>query len=287
MLLRPVFTPHAGESNVLVRLPLTVRATAPRFLHYGDTARLQVSVQNHTPRPLHVRVVVRTNGAILSTANSVEQLQLHGSAVSETACQFALIPGSESEGGGRAALSFPILARNSGVARWQVAAFGAEADEKSEELTDAQSNEFPGLCVCQSKCVSDIVLVTDVCVIRCCAVCRVLVLVPCTTEAFATYGTVADDAHVLALPVTRPRTLRDAESGGADSKEQKEKGQPVLEQFGGLEVSVSSTAFNSLQDAVVYIGMCCSGAKLGVCVCVMIRLRSLRVVWCRRVSSLR
>jgi uncharacterized protein YfaS (alpha-2-macroglobulin family) len=54
---------------------------------------------------------------------------------------------------------------------------------------------------------------------------------PATTEAFATYGQV--DSGVIAQPVTAP--------------------EGVVPQFGGLEVTTSSTALQALTDAVLYL----------------------------------
>ena len=57
------------------------------------------------------------------------------------------------------------------------------------------------------------------------------VYTPATTEAFAVYGTVDDGA--VAQPIAQP--------------------QGVFPQFGGLEVSTSATALQSLTDAVLYL----------------------------------
>ena len=57
------------------------------------------------------------------------------------------------------------------------------------------------------------------------------VYTPATTEAFATYGVV--DEGSVAQPVAQP--------------------QDVFPQFGGLEISTSSTALQSLTDAVLYL----------------------------------
>jgi uncharacterized protein YfaS (alpha-2-macroglobulin family) len=58
------------------------------------------------------------------------------------------------------------------------------------------------------------------------------VYVPATTEAFATYGVV--DEGAVAQPVAQP-------------------GDAVYPQFGGLEISTSSTALQALTDAVLYL----------------------------------
>ena len=58
------------------------------------------------------------------------------------------------------------------------------------------------------------------------------VYTPATTEAFATYGVV--DEGAVAQPVAAP-------------------GDDVYPQFGGLEISTSSTALQALTDAVLYL----------------------------------
>jgi hypothetical protein len=58
------------------------------------------------------------------------------------------------------------------------------------------------------------------------------VLTPATVEAFATYGSI-DTASPVVLPLARP--------------------EGVIEGFGGLEVTVTSTALHSLTDAVLYL----------------------------------
>lgn len=57
------------------------------------------------------------------------------------------------------------------------------------------------------------------------------VYTPATTEAFATYGVI--DSGAIAQPIARP--------------------QDVFTQFGGLEITTSSTALQSLTDAVLYL----------------------------------
>lgn len=64
------------------------------------------------------------------------------------------------------------------------------------------------------------------------AECKMPVYTPCTTEGFATYGT-TDKEEALIQPMKRP----------ADA----------FTQFGGLDVSTSSTALQELTDAVIYL----------------------------------
>ncbi|MGM9998649.1 MAG: alpha-2-macroglobulin family protein [Candidatus Bruticola sp.] len=64
------------------------------------------------------------------------------------------------------------------------------------------------------------------------AQCTLPVYTPCTTEGFASYGTVDGD-QVFVQPLQRP--------------------QDSFKQFGGLDISTSSTALQELTDAVIYL----------------------------------
>jgi len=64
------------------------------------------------------------------------------------------------------------------------------------------------------------------------AMVRLPVYTPATTEAFATYGVVDDDGAVL-QPISSP--------------------EGVFSQYGGLEITTSSTALQALTDAVLYL----------------------------------
>jgi uncharacterized protein YfaS (alpha-2-macroglobulin family) len=64
------------------------------------------------------------------------------------------------------------------------------------------------------------------------AVIDIPVYTPATSEAFALYGVVDTNAPVV-IPVSRPRD--------------------VIPQFGGAEISITSTALHSLTDAVLYL----------------------------------
>lgn len=94
----------------------------------------------------------------------------------------------------RVEVRFPAAAARPGTARFQVAAVAGDA-------ADAATLALP-------------------------------VWTPATTEAFATYGEIDDDAAVV-QPVQMPRD--------------------VVREFGGLEISTSSTALAALTDAVVYL----------------------------------
>lgn len=56
---------------------------------------------------------------------------------------------------------------------------------------------------------------------------------PATTEGFATYGTVDKDGSIMTQPIAPPSD--------------------ALSQFGGMEVTTSSTALQSLTDALIYL----------------------------------
>jgi uncharacterized protein YfaS (alpha-2-macroglobulin family) len=169
----------SGEANLVARLPLMVRPSAPRFLNFGDRFELPVVLQNQTDEALTVDVVLRT-------AN----LELTGDAG-----QRLTVPARD-----RVEVRFPATTAMPGTARFQVAAV-------SGTFADAATVELP-------------------------------VYTPATTEAFATYGVVdggaGDQPVAIAQPVAAP-------------------GDDIYTQFGGLEISTSSTALQALTDAVLYL----------------------------------
>jgi len=160
------------ESNLVARLPLMVRPSAPRFLNFGDRFELPVVLQNQTAEPLTVDVAVRASNLTLTGA----------------AGQRVTIPARD-----RVEVRFPATTQLAGTARFQVAAV-------SGSYADAATVELP-------------------------------VYTPATTEAFATYGVI--DEGNTAQPVA---ALND-----------------IFPQYGGLEISTSSTALQSLTDAVLYL----------------------------------
>jgi len=56
----------SAEANLVARLPLMVRPSAPRFLNFGDRFELPVVVQNQTDEPMTVDVVVQASNAELT-----------------------------------------------------------------------------------------------------------------------------------------------------------------------------------------------------------------------------
>ncbi len=169
----------SAEANLVARLPLMVRPSAPRFLNFGDRFELPVVLQNQTDGPLTVDVVLRAGN-----------LELTGDAG-----QRLTVPARD-----RVEVRFPATTAKPGTARFQVAAVSAT-------YADAASAELP-------------------------------VYTPATTEAFATYGVVDGGAGDQPLAVAQPLAT---------------PGDAVYPQFGGLEISTSSTALQSLTDAVLYL----------------------------------
>ena len=154
------------------RLPLTVRASPPRFLNFGDCAELPVVIQNQTDEPLPVEIAV--------TAANAELTEGQGRQVT--------VPAND-----RVEVRFPVRTTSAGTARFQVVA-------ASGRSSDASRFQLP-------------------------------VWTPATTEAFATYGEI--DQGALSQPIGAPGD--------------------VMTQFGGLEITLSSTALHALTDAVLYL----------------------------------
>jgi uncharacterized protein YfaS (alpha-2-macroglobulin family) len=161
-----------AEANLVARLPLMVRPSAPRFLNFGDRFELPVVLQNQTGEAMQVDVVVQTSNIELSEYSGLR----------------VNVPARD-----RIEVRFPASTQKAGIARIQVAAVAGP-------FADAATVELP-------------------------------VYTPATTEAFAIYG-VVDQGAVL-QPVAAPSE--------------------VFSQFGGLEINTSSTALQSLTDAVLYL----------------------------------
>lgn len=162
----------SAESNLVARLPLMVRPSAPRFLNFGDQFELPIVLQNQTADPMQVEVALQATN-----------LQLTGNRGLRIT-----IPGRD-----RLEVRFPVITYMPGVARLQVAAIAGP-------YADAATVELP-------------------------------VYTPATTEAFATYGVI--DNGSINHPLEAP--------------------QAVFTQFGGLEITTSSTALQALTDAVLYL----------------------------------
>ena len=88
-----------GESAVTARLPLMVRPSPPRFLHFGDAFELPVVVQNQTSMAMTVRVAVRADNAAITAGAGRE----------------VTVPPND-----RVEVRFPAAAERPGTARFQV-----------------------------------------------------------------------------------------------------------------------------------------------------------------------
>jgi uncharacterized protein YfaS (alpha-2-macroglobulin family) len=104
-----------AESNLVARLPLMVRPSAPRFLNFGDSFELPVVLQNQTGEPMSVDVVVE--------AGNIELLGDQGQRVT--------IPAND-----RIEVRFPAATIMPGTARMQIAAV-------SGDYADAATSELP------------------------------------------------------------------------------------------------------------------------------------------------
>ena len=172
----------SAEANLVARLPLMVRPSAPRFLNFGDRFELPVVLQNQTDEPLTVDVALRAGNAVSPVGPN------HRVELTSSSGQRVTVPARD-----RVEVRFPATTVMPGTARFQIAAV-------SGTFADAATVELP-------------------------------VYTPATTEAFATYGVV--DEGAVAQPVATPGD--------------------VYPQFGGLEISTSSTALQALTDAVLYL----------------------------------
>jgi hypothetical protein len=100
-----------GESAMTARLPLMVRPSAPRFLNFGDTFQLPVTLQNQTDEALDVTVAVRTTNAAL-TAGSGRKVT---------------VPAND-----RVEVRFPAAAELAGTARFQLVATSRAGGDAAE-----------------------------------------------------------------------------------------------------------------------------------------------------------
>jgi uncharacterized protein YfaS (alpha-2-macroglobulin family) len=165
----------SGDQILTARLPVMVRPSLPRFLNFGDRAKLPVVVQNQTSKPVEVEVVGEATG--VAWVGPVGQK--------------VTVPAND-----RVEVSFEAQADQVGIAHFRFGAITAGG------RTDAATLSLP-------------------------------VYTPASGEAFATYGSIADKEGAIAQPVKRPSD--------------------IWTQFGGLQVSLSSTALSELTDAFLYL----------------------------------
>lgn len=163
----------SADTLLTARLPVMVRPSLPRFLNFGDRAKLPVVVQNQTDQPMKVELVGEANGVTWIGPSGV----------------IVEVPADD-----RVEVQFEAQATSVGTAHFR---FGAT----SGKFNDAATLTLP-------------------------------VYTPASGEAFATYGNLGDNGAVK-QPVRRPGD--------------------VWSQFGGLDISLSSTALSELTDAFLYL----------------------------------
>ncbi|MEO8843520.1 MAG: Ig-like domain-containing protein [Kofleriaceae bacterium] len=103
-----------GESTMTARLPLMVRATPPRFLSFGDTFQLPITLQNQTDAAMQVKLAVRVSNLALTDGDG----------------RVVTVPAND-----QILVEMPVSAVAAGTARLQiVAASGAVGDAQELEL---------------------------------------------------------------------------------------------------------------------------------------------------------
>jgi alpha-2-macroglobulin len=104
-----------GESTMTARLPLMVRATPPRFLSFGDTFQLPITLQNQTDAAMQVKLAVRVSNLALTDGDG----------------RVVTVPAND-----QVLVEVPVSAVAAGTARLQIVA-------ASGEVGDAQELELP------------------------------------------------------------------------------------------------------------------------------------------------
>ena len=160
----------SAESNITARLPVMVKPSPPRFLHFGDKCELPIVLQNQTDKDIDADVVLRAANASvdnqwqnLPTNKSLpdEKPNLDG-ILSAAAGKHLTIPANN-----RVEVRFPVGTIDKGRANFQCAVI-------ANNFTDASKFAFP-------------------------------VLVPASKESFATYGQI--DEGAVAQSLRRPEKI--------------------------------------------------------------------------------
>ncbi|HEU4766345.1 MAG TPA: alpha-2-macroglobulin family protein, partial [Pyrinomonadaceae bacterium] len=109
-----------GESSITARMPLMVRASAPRFLNFGDAFEFPVVVQNQTNSSMSVDVMLRgVNARMSGAAGSATTPALAGRRVT--------VPAND-----RVEVRIPVATATAGTARFQVAAVSDRWSDAAE-----------------------------------------------------------------------------------------------------------------------------------------------------------
>ncbi len=103
------------ESNITTKLPLMVKASAPRFLNYGDKCELPVVLQNQTDQALSVEVALRSANASL------------GADAESVIGRMVSIPPKD-----RVEVRFPVATVKEGQATFQCAALSGNMSDAAE-----------------------------------------------------------------------------------------------------------------------------------------------------------
>ena len=103
-----------GESSITARMPLMVRASAPRFLNFGDTFEFPVVVQNQTDAAMPVDLALRAANARITGAATV-------------AGRRVMVPAND-----RVEVRIPVTTATAGTARFQVAAVSGRWSDAAE-----------------------------------------------------------------------------------------------------------------------------------------------------------
>lgn len=160
----------SSESNITARLPIMVKPSPPRFLHFGDECELPIVLQNQTDKDIDADVVLRAANASVSdqdkdlpTNQSMpdEKPRIEG-VLSNFAGKHLTIPANN-----RVEVRFPVGTIDKGKANFQCAVI-------ADKFTDASKFTFP-------------------------------VLVPASIESFAAYGQI--DKGAVAQNLKRPEKI--------------------------------------------------------------------------------
>lgn len=222
------------ESNVTARLPLMVKPSAPRFLHFGDRCELPVVLQNQTDKPLKVEVVIRADNAKLTNVAATRDYEKTPKSTVEEKpgdVESNSTSGSDSSSSPN---SISDASSNSTTDKTSQPTAVSKTTEFAGKIVEVPANDrvevrFPVATIDEGKANFQVAAVsgsaTDA------ADFSIPILVPATKESFAAYGQI--DKGAILQKLDRPKD--------------------VYEQVGGLSISTSSTAVQALTDAYFYL----------------------------------
>jgi uncharacterized protein YfaS (alpha-2-macroglobulin family) len=107
----------SGESSITARMPLMVRASAPRFLNFGDAFEFPVVVQNQTDVAMSVDLTLRASNARLAESAASPAM----------ASRRVTVPAND-----RVEVRIPASTATAGTARFQVAAVSGRWSDATE-----------------------------------------------------------------------------------------------------------------------------------------------------------